>query len=203
MKLLRQEMNKHMDKGKFKFLIDGFPRNQENIDGWSQEFADGSAHINFVLFLECPESVMEQRLLERGKISGRVDDNIDAIKKRFKTFLENTAPVMTQYEAKGLLRVVDATRTVDDVFDSVCKVFLAHEEETKLVGTRKPEAIFVIGGPGAGKGTQCAKISKTFGYLHLSTGDLLREAVNKGDSEEEKLIQTYQAEGKLVPVSRL
>ena len=38
----------------------------------------------------------------------------------------------------------------------------------------KPNVIFVLGGPGAGKGTQCAKIVDNFGYVHLSAGDLLR-----------------------------
>ena len=38
----------------------------------------------------------------------------------------------------------------------------------------KPNVIFVLGGPGAGKGTQCAKIVENFGYVHLSAGDLLR-----------------------------
>ena len=38
----------------------------------------------------------------------------------------------------------------------------------------KPNVVFVLGGPGAGKGTQCAKIVKQFGFVHLSAGDLLR-----------------------------
>lgn len=38
-----------------------------------------------------------------------------------------------------------------------------------------PKIIFVLGGPGAGKGTQCSLIVKNLGYVHLSAGDLLRE----------------------------
>ena len=38
----------------------------------------------------------------------------------------------------------------------------------------KPNVVFVLGGPGAGKGTQCAKIVEQFGFVHLSAGDLLR-----------------------------
>jgi len=40
--------------------------------------------------------------------------------------------------------------------------------------SRKPEVVFVLGGPGAGKGTQCANIVKKYGWCHLSAGDLLR-----------------------------
>ncbi|CAG2182489.1 unnamed protein product, partial [Oppiella nova] len=43
-----------------------------------------------------------------------------------------------------------------------------------------PVIIFVIGGPGSGKGTQCEKICKKYGFTHLSTGDLLREEVASG-----------------------
>ena len=42
----------------------------------------------------------------------------------------------------------------------------------------KPIFIFVMGGPGAGKGTQCAKLIEEFHFHHLSTGDLLRAAKN-------------------------
>ena len=38
--------------------------------------------VEFVLFFDCPEAVMESRLLKRGETSGRSDDNIESIKKR-------------------------------------------------------------------------------------------------------------------------
>ena len=41
------------------------------------------ADVKFVLFLDCPEKTMEERLLDRGKTSGRSDDNAEAIKKRY------------------------------------------------------------------------------------------------------------------------
>ena len=58
----------------------------------------------------------------------------------------------------------------------------------------------MLGGPGSGKGTQCAKISETFGYAHLSTGDLLREERAKESSAHKDVIESCIAEGKLVPV---
>ena len=47
----------------------------------------------------------------------------------------------------------------------------------------KPNVIFVLGGPGAGKGTQCSRIVEHFGHVHLSAGDLLREERAKPGSE--------------------
>jgi UMP-CMP kinase len=43
---------------------------------------EGVARVRGTLFLDCPEEVMVGRLLERGKTSGRVDDNVDSIRKR-------------------------------------------------------------------------------------------------------------------------
>ena len=43
------------------------------------------ARVAIVLFLDCPENVMEQRLIKRGETSGRSDDNVDSIRKRFHT----------------------------------------------------------------------------------------------------------------------
>ena len=63
----------------------------------------------------------------------------------------------------------------------------------------KPHVFFVLGGPGSGKGTQCAKLVENYGYAHLSAGDLLREERDSG-SETATLINQYIVEGKIVPV---
>lgn len=55
----------------------------------------------FVLYFECPEALLEKRLLKRGETSGRADDNLETIKKRFRTFIETSLPVIKEYEAKG------------------------------------------------------------------------------------------------------
>lgn len=57
-----------------------------------------------------------------------------------------------------------------------------------------------IQGPGAGKGTQCAKLVKEFEFVHLSAGDLLREERNRPGSAYGELINNYIAEGQIVPM---
>ena len=54
------------------------------------------------------------------------------------------------------------------------------------------------GGPGCGKGTQCAKVVEDYGYVHLSAGSLLRNEVAK-DTETGKMISSILKEGQLVP----
>jgi UMP-CMP kinase len=60
--------------------------------------------------------------------------------------------------------------------------------------------IFVLGGPGAGKGTQCAKLVADFGFAHLSAGDLLREEQDRPGSEFGEMIKSYIKEGTIVPL---
>jgi UMP-CMP kinase len=62
------------------------------------------------------------------------------------------------------------------------------------------QVVFVLGGPGSGKGTQCAKIVTDFGYVHLSAGELLRAEREKKDSKNGQLIDTCIKEGAIVPV---
>jgi UMP-CMP kinase len=73
----------------------------------------------FTLFFDCPEAVMEERLLNRGKTSGRADDNIESIKKRFRTFIETSMPVVNMFEGEGRVVKVDATQAPDEVYQVV------------------------------------------------------------------------------------
>ena len=63
----------------------------------------------------------------------------------------------------------------------------------------KPRVVFVLGGPGAGKGTQCARLVREYGFTHLSAGDLLREERDSGSPDGE-MIERFIREGKIVPV---
>ncbi|XP_033851173.1 adenylate kinase isoenzyme 1 isoform X3 [Acipenser ruthenus] len=64
---------------------------------------------------------------------------------------------------------------------------------------KNSKIIFVVGGPGSGKGTQCERIVQKYGYTHLSTGDLLRAEVSSG-SERGKKLSAIMEKGELVPL---
>lgn len=66
--------------GKGRFLIDGFPRKMDQ----ALKFDESVCESSFVLFFNTTEAVMLERLLERGKTSGRDDDNRESIVKRFR-----------------------------------------------------------------------------------------------------------------------
>jgi len=60
--------------------------------------------------------------------------------------------------------------------------------------------VFVLGGPGTGKGTQCEKLKEDWGFNHLSAGELLREEMARPDSEYGELIKKFIQEGEIVPM---
>ncbi|CAN6970179.1 unnamed protein product [Brassica rapa subsp. trilocularis] len=114
------------ENGNDKFLIDGFPRNEENRAAFEKVTG---IEPKFVLFFDCPEEEMERRLL--GRNQGREDDNIETIRKRFKVFLESSLPVIQYYEAKGKVRKIHAAKPIEDVFQEVKAVFSPEAEKVK------------------------------------------------------------------------
>ncbi|KAJ5120594.1 adenylate kinase [Penicillium bovifimosum] len=96
---------------KARFLIDGFPRKLDQ----AVFFEETVCPSELVLFLDCPESVMETRLLKRGETSGRDDDNAASIRKRFHTFVETSMPVVEDFRKKDKVVTVKADLSPEEV----------------------------------------------------------------------------------------
>lgn len=107
------------ENGNRKFLIDGFPRKLDQALSFEQKVVPSK----FTLFFDCPEETMRERLLKRGETSGRADDNEESIKKRFRTFVETSMPVVDMFEKEGRCVKVDATKSPNEVYESVRKQF--------------------------------------------------------------------------------
>ncbi|KAJ1548646.1 hypothetical protein HK405_001324 [Cladochytrium tenue] len=104
----------------FKTLQDGFPRAMDQ----AVEFEKSVARCRAVLFFECPLDVLEARLLERGKTSGRADDNIETIKKRFQTFMDQSVPAVAHFEESGRVITISSTAPIDEVYKKARTNFL-------------------------------------------------------------------------------
>lgn len=117
--LIRQAMKTERDGGGCNsFLIDGFPRNKDNLDGWIEEMGD-CTNLQRVLFFDCDEDTCCRRILKRGETSGRSDDNAEALKKRFNTYRDSTMPIINLFSYMDKVETVDATKEVDQVFSGV------------------------------------------------------------------------------------
>mmetsp|Transcript_14323 Transcript_14323/g.45166 ORF Transcript_14323/g.45166 Transcript_14323/m.45166 type:complete len:218 (-) Transcript_14323:230-883(-) len=114
--------------GKRDFLVDGFPRNLDNLDGWLGSMTECAEVVN-VLYLETTEQVMQDRILKRAAETlaaggaTRADDNVEAIQKRFKTYLESTLPIIDRFRQQGILFTVDSTPDPDRVFANLSQLF--------------------------------------------------------------------------------
>ncbi|XKL68222.1 hypothetical protein PGB90_003713 [Kerria lacca] len=119
-KLIEKAMQQQ-NKNTSLFLIDGFPRNKDNVDGWIKEMND-KTELLFVLFLECPIDTCVERCLKRGAAgSGRTDDNIESLKKRIVTFNEDTLPIIEFYKQQNLVKTFDSSKTPQAIFEDVKK----------------------------------------------------------------------------------
>ena len=76
----------------------------------------------------------------------------------------------------------------------------APHKDKPVFSTDTTSVVFVLGGPGAGKGTQCANLVRDYGFTHLSAGDLLRAEQDREGSEFGSMIKEYIKDGKIVPM---
>merc|ERR1711936_1199247 len=96
------------------YLIDGYPREVQQ----GKEFEAEILPCTQILYFDVSDATMTERLLNRGKSSGRVDDNEETIKKRLATFHQHSKPVISAYEAK--CKSIPAERDPNDIFADVC-----------------------------------------------------------------------------------
>ena len=113
-----------------KFLIDGFPRSYQNLEFWNNIIGD-YVDLQFVLFLECKDDIMIDRALKRGKKSGRVDDNIETLRKRLDTYKKESLPVIEHFRKSGLLEEVNSNRTKKEVFGDIALIFKKYKKSRK------------------------------------------------------------------------
>ena len=103
---------------KKKILVDGYPRNQENMDVWDKVMKD-VVEVKAALFFGCPAEEMKKRILGRGE--GRADDNEKTILKRIDVFDKETRPLAPIFEKQGILIRIDCNRTKDEIFEDLKK----------------------------------------------------------------------------------
>ena len=115
MKVLKEYIINSPNK---KILVDGYPRNQENIDVWEKEMKD-YVDVKGALYIEVSNEEMTKRLL--GRNEGRADDNEKTILKRIDVFEKETRPLTPMFEKQGILVRIDCNRTKEEIFEDIKK----------------------------------------------------------------------------------
>ncbi len=105
------------------FLFDGFPRTSAQAVALDELLHKKNTEIATVIALNVSEDELVKRLLERGKTSGRSDDNNEGvIRKRFAVYIEETSPVADHYKAKEKYFAIKGEGELDEIFDRLCVV---------------------------------------------------------------------------------
>ena len=102
-------------------IFDGFPRTTPQAEALKAMLAERGGQVDTMLSLEVPKDELITRLLERGKSSGRADDNLKVIEARILVYEKETAPVMDFYKAEGSFNAIDGLGTIDDIFGRIEK----------------------------------------------------------------------------------
>lgn len=104
------------------FLFDGFPRTVAQAEALDSLLAELQEEISIVLALEVSEDELVQRLLNRGKTSGRSDDtNTDVIRARLVEYENKTSPVAGHYSKFGKVKHVKGEGSIDDIFSALTR----------------------------------------------------------------------------------
>ena len=100
-------------------IFDGFPRTIPQAEALERILVNHGMDEPILLDLQATDEVLMRRLLERGKISGRSDDNEETILARLKVYYSQTAPLAAYYQAKGKRIVIEDAGSIPAIFSLI------------------------------------------------------------------------------------
>ncbi len=102
-------------------IFDGFPRTTPQAEAFDRMLSECGLDVTLMTSLEVPDEELVERIVLRGKESGRADDcDIDVIRNRIAVYKEQTAVVADYYAAQGKYYPVNGVGAVDEVFCRLC-----------------------------------------------------------------------------------
>lgn len=145
-KIVTSLLTKAMSSADKPFILDGYPRNEEQIEILDNILKEINKEIGAVIYLDVPYDTLLLRatgrmicpkcgktyhnVLMKPKTNGicdncneelisRSDDTAETFKVRYETYLESTKPLLNVYESRGLLKVIDKYDNIEDTFNEI------------------------------------------------------------------------------------
>ena len=109
---------KHGSKG---VIFDGFPRTLKQAEALKTMLNERGTDIHILLDLQVEDDELVDRLIERGKISGRSDDNPETIKARLDVYHTQTAPLATYYIGEGKHVAIKGIGRSEEIFERIAE----------------------------------------------------------------------------------
>lgn len=104
-------------------IFDGYPRTIFQAESFDEMLSARGESVSLMIFLDVPDEELVQRILLRGKDSGRADDSdINVIENRIRVYKEQTAVVAGYYEAQGKYYSIPGVGTIDEIFDRIVSI---------------------------------------------------------------------------------
>ncbi|MBR4828756.1 MAG: adenylate kinase [Muribaculaceae bacterium] len=117
--ILAQVLDENKEQAQEGVIFDGFPRTIPQAEALEQLLADRGTKIDAVVGLEVPEDELIKRILLRGKMSGRADDNEETARKRLEVYHNQTSPLKAYYEEQGKYCAINGLGNIDDIFELI------------------------------------------------------------------------------------
>ena len=103
-------------------IFDGFPRTIAQAEALDEMMAERGEQVNYVIGLEVDDEELIKRIVERGKTSGRSDDNAETAKKRLETYYAQTLPLKEFYVSQGKYVKIQGVGSIDDIYSEIRNV---------------------------------------------------------------------------------
>lgn len=173
------------------FLFDGFPRTFVQAYILEGLMIKLNTTLDLLISIEVPEEESVARLIERGKISGRMDDNEEVIRNRLNEYNNKTLPVLKFFKERGNYRSINGLQSIDKVRADI-------EELINIEQSKKLLNIVIFGSPGSGRGSIGKAIAKKYDLEFVATGPMLGAEIKKNTPTGKEIKALYE-NGQLVP----
>ncbi len=105
------------------FIFDGFPRTIPQAEMLDRMLAENGLHVRLMMTLDAPEDELVKRLLSRGKVSGRPDDQDESIiRNRIVVYHEKTEPLIDYYKSQSKHVPTKGIGSIEEIFNNLCAV---------------------------------------------------------------------------------
>jgi len=103
-------------------IFDGFPRTIPQAEALKRMLKERKGEVDVMIELNVPDEMLMERLINRGKTSGRADDNEETIAKRLGVYHSQTMPLIEWYEKEGLRNAVKGYGSLEEINANLCVV---------------------------------------------------------------------------------